>query len=111
MFKATDQGFRCLFPGLTKHRLTCLLAVSLALLTIQEVRLHTEAEVVRIHRLHLATHRALRHRQLETVLGLDKDRVIGLAELLVAADIRNNLRDTDTHLLKAAEAPALTLSR
>jgi len=42
---------------------------------------------------------------------LHKHRVLRIAELLEAADVGHNLRNTDTHLLKVAETEALTVGR
>ena len=66
---------------------------------------------MRVARKALAAHRRKRGRHVVAILRLHKHGVIRCAELLESANVRNNLRNTHTHLLEIAEAPALAVRR
>ena len=81
----------------------------LLLLRIEYILLHTEADIVGVACKGLATDRRKGSRQIVANLRLHEDRVLGRAELLESAEIGYNLRDTNAHLLKLAEAKALAV--
>ena len=85
--------------------------MSLALVRVQQILLHAEAEIVRRDRVALPTYRAERGRHVVALRRLHEHSVIIGAELLETADIGHNLRNTDTHLLKVAETETLTVRR
>ena len=100
-----------LLPRVAESLLLRRLAVCLPLLRIEHILLHTQADIVRVARKALATNWRKRSRHVVAVLRLHKHRVIRKAELLEAANIRYDLWNTHTHLLKVAETPALAVRR
>ena len=64
---------------------------------------------MRRYRVALPTDRAKCGRHIVALCRLHEHRVLRVAELLEAADIGHNLRNTDTHLLEVAETEALAV--
>ena len=85
--------------------------MGLTLVRVEQILLHAEAEIVRRHRVALTADRAESSWHVVALRRLHKHRVLRVAELLEAADIGHNLRNTDTHLLKVAETEALAICR
>ena len=81
------------------------------LLRIQEILLHRQANIVRLAGVCLATHRTKPIRNIVPDSRFNESGVRRITELLEAANVWDDLGNTDTHLLKLAEPEALSIRR